>query len=502
MKKLLVILLCLLLICPAQAEDTQILQDIILTHKLQSAGVDSVQAWIDGELTQNAGITAEWYVMALLQQGEYDFSAYCQSLIAYLDANTVRSKVSLQKYALALFAASGDTAYADEILSATIGQQGIMSWVYGLHLLNNGCESASVTVDAAIEALLSLQLADGGWVLSGTAADVDVTAMAVQALAPHYAKKQSVKEAIDAAVALLSSLQKADGGFASYGKDNPESAAQVWVALSALGIDALQDARFIKNGHTLLNAITSYQLADGTFSHEKGGASNHTATVQLFFALGAYQKMLRDEGSIYLFPQGTQLLTAPKTLLSYKTIANLAIGLLAILSCIILLVLKKRSWKNYVAVLLVAALLIVFVTTVELQSTDDYYSHSAVKSDPVGSVTMTIRCDTVAGKATHIPENGIILSDAVFDLAKGETAYDILIEGARAYGIHVESSGASGLRYVVGINQLYEYDFGELSGWMYFVNEQSPSVGCDQYTLQDGDHIEWVYTCALGADLK
>lgn len=58
-----------------------------------------------------------------------------------------------------------------------------------------------------------------------------------------------------------------------------------------------------------------------------------------------------------------------------------------------------------------------------------------------------------------------------------------------------------GSEYVEGINQLYEYDCGELSGWMYNVDGWFPNYGCDKYILSDGETIQWVYTCDLGKDV-
>ncbi|MGM9626294.1 MAG: DUF4430 domain-containing protein [Eubacteriales bacterium] len=49
---------------------------------------------------------------------------------------------------------------------------------------------------------------------------------------------------------------------------------------------------------------------------------------------------------------------------------------------------------------------------------------------------------------------------------------------------------------------LYEFDFGDLSGWIYKVNGETPSVGCGDYVLSDGDEIAWLYTCDLGNDLN
>ena len=66
----------------------------------------------------------------------------------------------------------------------------------------------------------------------------------------------------------------------------------------------------------------------------------------------------------------------------------------------------------------------------------------------------------------------------------------------------VEGEGAGGMVYVSGIGYLYEFDYGDLSGWMYRVNGETPSVGCAEYALSDGDQVEWLYTCDLGNDLE
>ena len=55
--------------------------------------------------------------------------------------------------------------------------------------------------------------------------------------------------------------------------------------------------------------------------------------------------------------------------------------------------------------------------------------------------------------------------------------------------------------YIEGIGNLYERDVGDLSGWMYSVNGWFPNYGCGRYALKDGDVVEWVYTCDLGADV-
>ena len=95
----------------------------------------------------------------------------------------------------------------------------------------------------------------------------------------------------------------------------------------------------------------------------------------------------------------------------------------------------------------------------------------------------------------------MILAEGAFPIAQGDTVYTILTDAARAHGIHMETSGTNGLQYVSGIGNIYEFDFGDLSGWVFMVNGESASVGCDQYALKPGDKIEWHYTLELGKDI-
>ena len=147
--------------------------------------------------------------------------------------------------------------------------------------------------------------------------------------------------------------------------------------------------------------------------------------------------------------------------------------------------------------------MIVVVLVTDIQSKESYYNGQRVhKDNAVGTVTMTIRCDTIVGKTDneYVPKNGVILDTTEFDLAEGETVYDILSEAARTYGIQTENSGGASFVYISGINYIYELEYGDLSGWMYHVNGESPSVSWDEYVLSDGDKIEWLYTCDIGND--
>ncbi len=128
------------------------------------------------------------------------------------------------------------------------------------------------------------------------------------------------------------------------------------------------------------------------------------------------------------------------------------------------------------------------------------------------SCTITIRCDTIlnnmgdltSGKNKYVPSNGTILATSSVDFDEGETVFDVLKRTCSRAGIQLEYSYTPlyGSYYIQGINNLYEFDCGAESGWMYKVNGWFPNYGCSSYELKDGDSIVWCYTCkGLGADV-
>ena len=153
------------------------------------------------------------------------------------------------------------------------------------------------TRDAYVDYILDAQLADGGWALTGGDADADLTAMALQALG-GYAGRPEVAAAIDAALDCLSGLQSETGAFSSWGEESAESCAQVIVALTGLGID-LNDARFTRGGHSALDALLSFQTAEGGFRHTAEGGADLMATEQAVYALAAAQRAANGENRLY-----------------------------------------------------------------------------------------------------------------------------------------------------------------------------------------------------------
>lgn len=156
-----------------------------------------------------------------------------------------------------------------------------------------------VTREKLIQVILDAQLNDGGWNLSAENADPDMTAMAIQALSPYYKTNETVKAAVDKALEALSALQRSDGGFGSWDTVNSESCAQVIVALTALGIDPTADSRFVKNGHTVLDALAGFYVTGGGFRHTAGGERNDMATEQGYYALAAYYRFANTQTRLY-----------------------------------------------------------------------------------------------------------------------------------------------------------------------------------------------------------
>lgn len=125
--------------------------------------------------------------------------------------------------------------------------------------------------------------------------------------------------------------------------------------------------------------------------------------------------------------------------------------------------------------------------------------------------TLSVRCDTILAnmdwldkdKVEIVPPDGVIYAERTVIFYEGESVFDVLLREMRQNKIHMEFEHTPmyNSAYIEGIANLYEFDCGELSGWMYKVNGWFPNYGCSRYQLKAGDKIEWVYTCDLGADV-
>ena len=140
---------------------------------------------------------------------------------------------------------------------------------------------------------------------------------------------------------------------------------------------------------------------------------------------------------------------------------------------------------------------------------------SGPDAGPVGegdlTCYLTISCATILdnmenlteGKESLVPEDGILLPRTEIAFTEGQSVYDVLQTAVADKKIHMESvfTPVYDSAYIEGIGNLYEFDCGPQSGWMYSVNDWYPNYGVSQYKLADGDEIQLNYTCDLGRDL-
>ena len=181
----------------------------------------------------------------------------------------------------------------------------------------NPAAKTQATRQLYIDEILNSQMKDGGWSLTGTGdSDVDISAMALQALA-KYQDQKAVKTATDKALTYLSKAQDSKGGYASWGTTNVESVAQVVVALCELGV-SLDDSRFVKSGHTLTENLLSFRQSNGGFYHVLDGSdgNNQMSAEQGFYALVAIDRAANGQNSLYRMSDVAKNTSKPATSVS------------------------------------------------------------------------------------------------------------------------------------------------------------------------------------------
>ena len=328
--------------------------DGIIAWKKSDVNAKSDEHLINNEYLSLAGTTpGDWYVIGLSRLGKEDNYEGYLAVIAekikerYTEPGSLSAAKSTEwhRISLAVLAAGGDPENIggenliadgtyDRGKTASLGRQGINGWIWGLITLDSMAyeipDGAFYSREDIITEIISKELSGGGFTLTGEVADPDITAMAIQSLAPYYndektyeinGKSVSVREVIDRALEKLSELQTDDGDFLSWGTKNVESTDQVVVALCSLGIDPLSDSRFIKNGKTLLDGILLYRMPDGGFIHSKTydkdnpsslpDSSNSMAGEQTLYTMAALLRREKGMRALYDFrPEQSSALKA------------------------------------------------------------------------------------------------------------------------------------------------------------------------------------------------
>ena len=276
-------------------------------------GISQDESIFSGDFLQNAGIgSSDWLAIGISRFGfEEDYEAYLTALSQRVKAlSDTDNATEWQRCAITASAMGGDPADLEGIdlvkggvygrdENNSVGKQGLNGWIFALLTLDTmgykTPEGAEFDRERILDEIVSSQNTDGGFSLSKGESDIDITAMALQAIAPYYNdfSRDDVRKSVGKAVEYLSGKQDSSGTFGS-----AEADSQVVIALCSLGIDPEADSRFVKSSD-LLTALLSYQNSDGGFSHEKGGDSDELATGQALCALAAQKRFELTMRRIY-----------------------------------------------------------------------------------------------------------------------------------------------------------------------------------------------------------
>lgn len=576
-------------------EELMALSKGIVAWRNQAAGLSADADVIKSALSSQAGTTdSDWFVIAMAKLGlPGNYGHYLSSLTEVVKQRyKAEGKLSTSKatewhrIALAVLACGGNP----EAVGGSINL--IADGTYNRGLIkplnnqgNNGTVFALIALDAMnyevpadayesradiLQNLLSSQLSDGGFAQWGDSSDVDVTAMALTALAPYSNK---YPDQIASVVSFLSSKQSENGGFFSGGVENAESAAQVIIALTSLGINPQTDARFIKNGNTPVSHLVSYVKESGGVCHTLTGAENEMAAQQTLCAIAALVRQMNGQSSLYRFTSARPSLEAPKAeylgsegenagdaqmleplssddiisgienesddaIENSKDIevsesessdlsqsesakqgfSNSTLAYMLLAAAVMCFFLGFKIFKGRKKDLLILAgigfMIVAVYFLANPQTTEKHYEERN-KTEVIGTVTVFIDCsvvfdhwdelDQALKSGEYLPEDGVILKTTEYPIEEGDTAFDVLLDAVTQNKIHLDYQGGDANMYdtvyIKGIQYLYEFSCGRLSGWTYAVNGEFPDVGCSSYLVSDGDAVEWLYTCDLGRDV-
>lgn len=299
---------------------------VTVTEKVNKFDVSEVKSntanWILSNL-KNPGYGDEWKIFALargninvqpLARGNINnlYETYYNNLVNTLkEKNGVLHRAKYTEYSRVIITLTalgydptdvGGYNLVEKLYNYdNVSKQGLNGVIFALIALDSNnfeIKGNENSREMLINGILSKQLADGGFNLSGTTGDVDVTAMAIQALA-KYKNQPDVKSALDKAIDFLSKSQLSTGGFGTSEGETAESNAQVLIALSTLGID-VNDTRFIKDGNSIIDAIMRFKVENGGFKHLLSQTdANNMATEQVLLALVSLERASNGKTSLY-----------------------------------------------------------------------------------------------------------------------------------------------------------------------------------------------------------
>lgn len=418
------------------------------------------------------GFWREWVILALARSNnsipKSYFETYYNNVVDKLEQNNgtlTGSNTEYSRLIIALTAIGKDPrdvggynlleqmADYDKVIA-----QGVNGAIFALIALDTyGYEIPNVenikninTREKLVNHILEKEINGGGFSL-GSNPDPDVTAMAIQALIP-YKGRADVNNAIERAVAKLQGLQKENGGYDSWGFENVQSPAQVLVALSAMGIDANTDSRFLKNnGAGIIPAMMNF-YDDKSGAFKQGNRIDPMATEQAMHGLVAYKRFKEGKTSLY-----------DMTDVEFEGDSGGGI--------------------------------------IPPTDPDGGNGGTVPPTNPDDGIKPPTETNKNVNLSITISSSEVLLSATEIEVKENETVFDVLERATSKYGIQLNTRETGYGVYVVGIGGVSEFDRGPLSGWMYRVNGVFENISADNFNVNAGDIIEWLYTSDLGEDI-
>ncbi|RXT05646.1 S-layer homology domain-containing protein, partial [Ammoniphilus sp. CFH 90114] len=386
------------------------------------------------------GVKSDWDAIAVALAGKKVPQSYLDKLIAEVRKNNGSYSLATE-YARILLTAKalgadptdlGGYNLVEKLYNFGNLSQYTNGLIYALIALDSGQYNiptdAKWTKTKILNNIIQKQNADGGWSWTGSTSDIDVTGMALTALAPYY-EKQEVLEAINKGITFLKNKQKASGGFMISGDPVP-SVAQAVIGLTSVGISPSNE-EFTKQNVNLIDYLLSFYKQDEKLFYY-GQAGPSMATQQALQALVSYKHYIEAKPLMYQF-QGQ------------------------------------------------------FGTTPDHGGGGDGGGGS--DNNPF---LKTIKV-TVKGL------DGVLVLDTSVNISSTATPYQVLVEAIGLDKVKTRGSGSS--LYVTEIQGLAELAHGPESGWNYSVNGIFPSASAGEYSLNNQDHVSWLYTKDLGNDV-
>jgi len=162
--------------------------------------------------------------------------------------------------------------------------------------------------------------------------------------------------------------------------------------------------------------------------------------------------------------------------------------------------------KDILILFIICAVAALVAVNTDIKTPEEYYAdHPDAVTEDSEYVTLVIDAGDILQNGydcEELSDDGFVLPETKFVLRENDTAFDVLKRAAGAEGITLDYSDSFGMVYVKGIDGIYEFGYGEASGWNYLVNGKSPDTDCGGYMLKSGDNVVFRYTCDYRSPLK